>query len=84
MSQWIITKDKICDGDDTGTKGPRGHIDDAPMPFKFRMKDDDGEIYYYGKCSHGSSFAPLDNFGMPSAGCTSIEYRSEAGNWETL
>jgi hypothetical protein len=48
------------------------------------MKDDDGDVYYLGKCSHRDVFAPLDNFGAPNAGCTSIEYKNDAGVWETL
>lgn len=56
--------------------------------FKSRMKDDDGEIYYYrlaDSCDDEKAFAPLDSFGMPNAGCTSAEYyNSERKVWEVL
>jgi len=67
---------------------------------KFRMKDDDGEIYYYGRqllesdCTEeyesgmwgqDSELAPLDNFGAPNAGCTQIEvYNKDKKEWEGL
>lgn len=66
---------------------------------RFRMLDDDGEIYYYGKileqsdCTEeyesgifgaDSDLAPLDNFGAPNAGCTQIEYLNDYGKWEGL
>ena len=50
--------------------------------FQFRMFDDDGELYYEGRCTI-ESFAPLDDFGMPNAGCTTIKYRNETG-WYAL
>lgn len=77
MAQWVITTDNISDGDDVGICGPKdGFIVGAPMPHKFRLKDDDGEVYYYGRCACDSSFSPLDDFGQPNAGATSIEYRN--------
>ena len=67
---------------------------------KFRMKDDDGEVYYYGRqlleseCTEeyesgmfgqDSELAPLDNFGSPNAGCTQIEvYNKDKKEWEGL
>lgn len=59
---------------------------DAPLPFKFRMLDDDGEVYYLGQSNDADSeaaFAPLDDYGMPNAGCTEIQYLRN-GRWETL
>ena len=50
---------------------------------KFRMYDDDDELYYQGYSNDSSSFAPLDDFGMPNAGCTDIRYW-ENGKWEAL
>ena len=49
----------------------------------FRMYDDDGILYYEGYSNDSSSFQPLDEFGMPNAGCTEIKYL-ENGKWETL
>jgi len=40
---------------------------------KFQMFDDDMNLYYEGKIiGNYSGFEPLDDFGMPNAGCTSI------------
>jgi hypothetical protein len=65
----------------------------------FRMLDDDGIVYYYGRileeseCTEeyesgmfgqDSQLAPLDNFGSPNAGCIQIEYKNEDGKWEGL
>lgn len=99
MYGWKITRDYIYDPDDTtindkkmvGTKGPRG-LDpaleaelDAGKGDKFRMKDDDGNIYYHGRIvGDYDGFEPLDDFGMGWAGCTTIEYKNTDGNWEVL
>lgn len=98
---WIITEDKINDPRDemdckprVGVSGP-GNISNEMLAklkagegFAFRMKDDDGEIYYEGRFlgdeKSEDAFGPLDDFGMPDAGCTSIEYRNAQGGWETL
>jgi len=54
---------------------------------RFRLKDDDGEVYFLGFFSGDweseDGFGPLDNFGA-GWGCTSIEYRNERGAWEVL
>ena len=98
---WAITKDYIWDvsgeQNDMGRIGPRHPLtDDYDRIVKegraFRMKDDDGEVYYAGYIltapeAVGSEldFAPLEDFGTPNAGCTSIEYRNPSTNeWETL
>ena len=53
------------------------------------MKDDDGTLYYEGIYLNakdpglGDSFQPLDCFGQPNAGCTTIEYKDN-GKWTTL
>ena len=48
--------------------------------------DDDGILYYkgylYGDDADG--FEPLDDFGMPNAGCVDIKYKSNNGEWESL
>lgn len=103
MTAWIITKDKIADKDAKegtnlnakGLTGPSTATDADVARLKagegkrFRMLDDDGEIYYYGRqleeseCTEEyengfwgaeSEFAPLDNFGRPNAGCTDIQF----------
>ena len=85
MAKQVITIDHIEKGADAGITGREG----APTPgkpmFKFRLKDD-GQVYYEGLCNDNNSqdaFAPLDDFGMPNAGCTSIEYFNN-GSWEVL
>jgi len=97
---WIITKDNLFHASDStearlGMKsevGVRSHKWDeiiAKNPkaetFAFRMLDDDGEVYYEGKSTVADSFAPLDDFGMPNAGCTEIQYRNgDNHSWEGL
>lgn len=54
------------------------------QPRPFRMLDGDGNIYYYGfTFGDDDGFGPLDDFGQPNAGCTSIQYKI-AGKWEEL
>lgn len=85
---WKITKDRIFDPsmDERPAVGfSSRNYDGRELPHQFRMKDDDGEIYYYGRSSSDSSFAPLDDFGMPNAGCTTIEYYNQkTKKWEIL
>jgi hypothetical protein len=50
------------------------------MVHKFKMYDDDGELYYSGRYigpNDDSMFGPLENFGMPNAGCTDIHYKKD-------
>ena len=55
-----------------------------PDLHSFRLLDDDGEVYAYGKSTNGSSFAPLDRY-MPDYGCTEIQYKNQVtGIYETL
>jgi hypothetical protein len=114
MTAWIITKDKIADTDSTegtngnakGLWGPHTASENDVKRLKagegtrFRMLDDDGEIYYYGRRLEESDadkgyyaepeFAPLDNFGTPNAGCTELQYdygkKDSKGKviWESL
>ncbi len=91
---WTITKDYIEDGKDEGTEGPH----DAPDTFgddwhfrKFRMMDDDCELYYVGVVASAdpdgeeACFGPLDDFGTPNAGCTRIDIQNpETGEWEQV
>jgi hypothetical protein len=55
------------------------------LPHEFRLKDDDGEIYYEGRSDDNTSedaFEPLD-WANAGSGCTSIEYLND-GEWEIL
>lgn len=58
-----------------------------PELYDFRLLDDDGEVYAYGKSTDNSSedaFAPLDRY-MYEYGCTEIQYKNPVtGKYETL
>jgi hypothetical protein len=95
MYAWAITKDHINEGHDENTCWTHGaddlnhaYIVTHPEKQKFRMYDDDGELYYEGYYVGDFSedaFGPLDDFGMPNAGCTRIDYWNETKQiWETL
>jgi len=94
MTCWTITKDYLADPNARpGTNsnavgvvgGPCGvmltaqQIIEHPDAKRFRMLDDDGEINYEGFLV-GDEFTPLDDFGEPNAGCTSIQVQ-ENGAW---
>jgi hypothetical protein len=88
---WIITDDYIDNGIEVGVTGPRNKSRNTENEGEFRMLDDDGELYYRGKIwGDYDGFEPLDDFGMPNAGCTTIEYKSRPSAtggrpiWEVL
>lgn len=57
---------------------------EVPELFSFRLLDDDGEIYAYGKSTDNSSFVPLDRY-MYNYGCSEIQYKNKVtGKYETL
>ena len=68
---WIIDKDLISNGRDKG-RCSVNYCGTVALPHRFSLFDDDGECYYQGRTSDDSSFAPLDDFGKPNAGCTEI------------
>ena len=85
---WIIDVDHIADsGAEPGTnsnavglQGPRNASADllaqleAGQGEDFQMFDDDNNLYYEGRIvGDYSCFEPLDDFGMPNAGCTRID-----------
>ena len=89
---WIIDKDHV--GEHTakpgtnlnavGLTGPGGYKGDSrELTVKFRMRDDDNELYYEGR-AHEEYFGPLDDFGTPNAGATTIQYLDEKGEWKDL
>jgi hypothetical protein len=62
---------------------------DVVNPISFRLKDDDGEVYFEGKITkewidgeEELAFAPL-RFGETDAGCTTLEY-NEGNGWKVL
>lgn len=87
---WLITTDHTDSGEgDAGVMGPKGHkMTEGYIAAKgklFRMYDDDNILYYTGfYVGDGDGFEPLDDFGMPGAGCTAIKYKQPSGKWETL
>ena len=89
---WLITEGSPDIGldDEIGTKGPRDILDsleallDGGAGEQFRMYDDDGEWYYTGRIiGEYDGFEPLDDYGMPNAGCTEIKFLSD-GKWTTI
>ncbi len=59
-------------------------LESIPELFSFRLLDDDGVVYAYGKGTNNRSFAPLDRY-SPDYGCTEIQYKNpKTGRYETL
>jgi hypothetical protein len=59
--KWVITQDHMDGGRAVGIGTYRG--DPAALPYRFRLKDGDGEVYYEGKSdddASGAAFQPLD------------------------
>ena len=94
---WLITKDHFYDPDQpkesgcrAGWMGPSNvgmtELEVREMRHEiFRMFDDDGNLYYTGIiCGRYEGFEPLDDLGTPDAGCTSIEYMQDDGEWRAL
>jgi hypothetical protein len=88
--QWIITRDHISlDPNEKPTVG-RGSYDNAQaasnFPYRFKLYDDDGVLYYEGRSDDRDSqraFDPLD-WADAYAGCTRIDYLRDGGKWEAL
>ncbi len=94
---WLITEDLIDSGEAVGTCGGSS-ISQAQFDLLregrhenidlFCLYDDDGELYYAGRMLESpetQGFEPLDDFGMPNAGCTLIKIQNkETKVWEDL
>jgi len=81
---WTIDHDHIAQPGECSRAGRHFGSPDAVLAFRYRVKDADGEVYYEGRCSDDSSFAPLD-FAQADAGATDIEYLDPAtGRWVAL
>lgn len=100
---WMIFEDKIAEdgappatnANAVGMIGPSNapldlirEVKQARGGTKFRMLDDDGEVYYVGYLvaedwGGEDHFGPLDDFGMPNAGCTEIQFLCDDG-WKSL
>ena len=73
---WKITKDRIEDGDAKGVSNGDESI--TSNKTHFSMYDDDDNCYYEGMIyGDYDGFEPLDDFGMPNAGCTYIKINGE-------
>jgi len=83
---WKITKNIIDLNEDHQVS--HDHKEGADLPHHFRLFDDDGELYFEGVSDDDSSedaFSPLDEYAMPSYGCTEIQYLNPTTKeYETL
>lgn len=90
---WVITKDHLAKKykdieSEVGTYGPStitGAIEKAlhaGKGHKFKMYDDDGELYYSGRIvidgepDYYELVAPLRDFGTPNAGAVRVDYKN--------
>ncbi len=84
---WTITNDLLENGKNVGSSSCNYDESKAALlTHRFRLLDDDGEIFYEGlsdDCDSQRAFAPLDDFGEGYAGCTEIHYFSD-GAWRQL
>jgi len=77
---WKITKVHLdCLKNEVGVNGPYGADDSINKnSARFSMYDDDDNCYYEGMIyGDYEGFEPLDDFGMPNAGCTYIKINGE-------
>ncbi len=90
---WKITKNIIDEGEEQcplfQSHDYREDVFAHQPTTKFRLLDDDGEVYFIGlitdECLNGPedrAFSPLDELGR-GYGCTEMQYRNN-GQWETL
>lgn len=83
---WFITFDhEVCNDCDNATQEQVDQLVKDGFTESFKMYDDDGELYYSGYAKPDADFDPLDDFGMPNAGCTRIDYHNnKTDRYETL
>jgi len=86
---WMITKNYIDEPESVFCRiESSDFVEGTKLTEQFRLYDDDGNLYYEGVSSDSTSeraFDPLDDFGTPNAGCTTIRYyRKDKGEWEIL
>ena len=87
---WVVTRDCL-ESKDVRVSGPRAIPHSLLARLlrgegrKFRLYDDDDICYYHGSMlGEYSGFEPLDDYGMPNAGCTWIALMGRNGTWERL
>jgi hypothetical protein len=82
---WKVTKNKIDEDEEKCPLYRSCDFDEAKFKqsehVKFRLLDDDGEVYFWGFMEHSDlhgtedrAFAPLDDLGR-GYGCTELQYR---------
>ena len=82
MTKYVITK--WCKSITDSGKDEYTHRDTTGLPYKFRLLDDDGIVYAYGRSNNDSSFRPLFEVGE-GYGCVDIQYKNlETGEYESL
>jgi hypothetical protein len=54
------------------------------LPLQFRLLDDDGELYYAGRCTGPTAAERALDWAMADAGAVRLETRKGNGPWETL
>ena len=80
---WKVTRDHL-DGKDVVVRSRNWDEDAArKATLKFRLRDDDGIVYFSGVCTPETEFEPLDDFGEPGYGCTEVQFK-EGRKWVTL
>lgn len=82
MNEFFITKICACVSDFGKDEKGKDHVG----MYKFRLLDDDGDVYFYGWSKTNNdenAFLPLDCYGV-AYGCTMIEYKNSNGEWEEL
>jgi len=92
-NQWRITKDIINEPlgnysfpTEIGTTSSRfDYAKDSAkgMPVRFKIYDDDDNLYFEGRMEE-ENFHPLDDFGMPSYGCTYLKYSRSGEKFKHL
>lgn len=81
---WKIDRDYIkMEGFPSRVGVMGGRRTESPDRIRWRVLDDDGNVYYGGWSNEGETFGPLD-FAMRDAGATEIHYRSPDGEWVRL
>ena len=92
---WIVNKEyeygesKV--GNEVNVMGPRDLTatkeEIESLGTHFKMFDDDGNLYYSGYVLADEThdeFMPLDQYGMPNAGCVTIKLRDKSGKYNVL
>ena len=89
MMRWVITAVHLEDCVESLNEVGQGNhpLERAnELPYRFKLYDDDGNLYYEGRSDDRDSedaFEPLD-WAIDNSGCIWIEYLQDSGEWEQL